>query len=391
MIDGFADLGLSDDDLAVRHAVRQIVAAEIEPLARQVDEDELFPHHGLMTLAEGGFTGILIPEEFGGAGGTMMQYCIAMEEISYACAATAATFMTQLHGVLPILIAGTDEQRWRWLPETVSAQQIAAIAITEPHAGSDVASMSTIALRVDGGYVLNGQKIFITNGNHAGLMTVFARTDPKDRHKGISIFALDLPADGVTFGEPLKKMGIRGSDTATVFFDDVFLEEDRLVGGEGAGFGVAMGALGDARISTAAQAVGIARRAYDTASEYLQAREQFGKPVADFQAVQVPLMDMYSDITAARLMLYQLARYIDARARTEFSVEAAMAKVYCSDIAVRTTSTAVELMGGYGYMREYVVERLARDAKITQIYDGTNAINRLNMARRMRKRAETAG
>jgi alkylation response protein AidB-like acyl-CoA dehydrogenase len=385
-MDELTSLDLRDVDLATRAAAREIASKEIAPRAREVDEREAFPHEGLRHLLDAGFAGILVPEADGGSGGTMLQYCLVMEEVAHACAATSATFMTQVHGLLPILMVGDADQRQRWLPGAVSGERIASIALTEPQAGSDVASMRTTAVRADGGYRISGSKIFITNGNEAGLMSVFARTDPDDRHGGISIFVVELPCEGVTFGPPLKKMGIRGSDTAEVFLDGVQVGEDQRLGEEGAGFLTAIGALGDARISTAAQAVGVARRAYEIAEAYTAEREQFGRPIRDFQAVQLALMEMYTDVVSARLLLYQVARLIDAEARDEYGVEAAMAKVRCSDIAMRVASRAVDLLGGYGYMREYEVERLMRDAKVTQIYDGTNDINRINMAKQLRRR-----
>lgn len=382
----FADLNLTEEDRAVRDLARQIVAEEVAPRARQIDETETFPRPALEAFARAGLLGVLVPEEFGGSGGTMVQYCLIMEEVASACGSTAATLMTQVHGMLPILLAGSQEQKERWLPSAVSAQRITSIALTEPHAGSDMAAMRTTATRTEGGYRISGSKIFITNGNEADLMCVFARTSD-DRYGGISIFVVDTADDGVSFGPPLKKLGIRGSDTAEVFFTDVDVPDNHRLGPEGNGFPTAMGALGDARISTAAQAAGLARGAWDRAHAYTHEREQFGQAIYEFQAVQLRLMELLSLVTSSRLMLYQLARSIDAGTRTEYSVESSMAKAYCSDVAMDVTSRCVELLGGYGYMREYEVERFMRDAKITQIYDGTNDINRLVMARQLKRRA----
>ncbi len=374
------DLDLTADDLVVRSAIRALVARDIEPQARRLDETEAFPAEALSLLAEQGYVGLLVPEADGGGGGSLLQYCLVMEEISRGCAATGATFMTQVHGLLPILIAGNEQQRQRWLPPLISAERISSIAVTEPEAGSDVASLRMTASRVGDGYVLNGRKMFITNGDHAGLMCVFARTS-QDRRHGISAFAVELPRPGVSFGAPLKKMGIRASDTAAVYFDDVFVPADCLLGSEGDGLAVAKRALGEARFSTAAQALGIAARAYDIALAYCLQREQFGSPIFDFQAVQLRLVDMYMAVTSARLMLHAAARSRDLGRLDRVPLDAAMVKVYCSDVAMEVSSGAVSLLGGYGYMRDYEVERLMRDAKITQIYDGTNDINRLNMAR----------
>lgn len=245
--------------------------------------------------------------------------------------------------------------------------------------------MTTSAKKVDGGYLINGEKIWITNGNRADVISLFARTGP-ERYDGISLFAVDMKSDGITFGKPIKKMGIRGSDTAQIFFTDVFVPDSDLLGAEGIGFQTAMGALGDARISTAAKAIGLARGSWDRAFAYAQEREQFGRPIYEFQAIQMRLMRLLSSLTSARLMTYQLARMIDRGMRTEYAVEAAMAKSYCSDVAMEVTSDCVEVLGGYGYAREYEVERFMRDAKIAQIYDGTNDINRTVMAKQILRR-----
>jgi alkylation response protein AidB-like acyl-CoA dehydrogenase len=381
----FADIDLTDDDRAVRSLARDLVKQEVAPRARAVDEGEEFPRAALEALGKAGLTGILAPQEFGGSGGTMLQYCLVLEEIASECGSTAATFMTQIHGMLPILIAGSDEQKKQWIPRAAVADRVTAIALTEPGAGSDVAAMRTTARAVDGGYRIDGSKIFITNGNQADQMCVFARTG-SDRYGGVSLFVLDAKTEGISFGSPLKKMGIRGSDTAEIFFQDVFVPTEQRLGDEGVGFPTAMGALGDARISTAAQAVGLARGAWDRAFHYARRREQFGQAVYEFQAVQLRLMDLFAKLCAARLMVYTLARTIDAGLRDEYSVEASMAKAHCSDVAMEVTTRAVDVFGGYGYMREYEIERFMRDAKITQIYDGTNDINRLLMARRMARR-----
>jgi alkylation response protein AidB-like acyl-CoA dehydrogenase len=386
----FAEIDFTEEDRAVRALAAELVAREVAPRAREIDEKELFPRDALRVFGDAGLVGILVPEEFGGSGGTMLQYCIVLEEISTACGATAATFMTQVHGMLPIVLAGSDEQKKQWLSEAATGQRVTAIALTEPQAGSDVAGMRTAARRDGDGYRISGSKIFITNGNEADIMCVFARTDPDDRHGGISLFVLDTKSDGVSFGPPLKKMGIRGSDTAEVFFDDVFVPQSQRLGGEGIGFPIAMGALGDARISTAAQAVGLARGAWDRAFAYARQREQFGRVIYDFQAVQLRLMELFSQVVSGRLMVYQLARMIDHGLRSEYSVEASMAKSYCSDMAMEVTTRAVDVLGGYGYMREYEIERFMRDAKITQIYDGTNDINRMVMARQIVRRSGAA-
>ena len=380
------ELDLTAEDVALRDMVREVVAREVAPLTRQIDEEEKFPIDAVRTLAKLGLVGILFPKEYGGTGTTMQQYVIVMEEIARICGSTSASFMTQVHGMLPVMLAGSEEQKKKWLPPACAGEQITAIALTEPNAGSDVASMQTLAVRDGDHYVINGGKIFITNGSVADYICIFAKTDRNAKHKGISMFLVERGTPGLSYGQPLLKMGIRGSNTAELFFSDMRIAAANRLGPEGIGFGIAMGALGDARISTAAQAVGLAQGAYDIAFKYAQERKQFGQAIYNFQAVQMMLMDMYMGIVSGRLMLYQLARMIDRKARDEFSVESAMAKVFCSDMAMKVTTDAVQLLGGYGYIREYQVERFMRDAKITQIYDGTNQVNRILMARRLLKR-----
>jgi alkylation response protein AidB-like acyl-CoA dehydrogenase len=381
----FAELDFTADDIAVRDLARRFTEEHVAPHAHRIDEEESFPMDAIRAAADIGLLGILIPEDEGGSGGSMLQYCLTMEELSTACGATAATFMTQAHGMIPIHLAGNAEQKARWLPRACTGEVITAIALTEPHAGSDMPAMTTSAKKVDGGYLINGEKIFITNGNYADVISLFARTSP-ERYDGISLFAVDAKSEGITFGKPIKKMGIRGSDTAQIFFTDVFVPESDLLGEEGIGFRTAMGALGDARISTAAKAIGLARGSWDRAFAYSQEREQFGRPIYEFQAIQMRLMRLFSMLTSARLMTYQLARAIDQGVRSEYAVESAMAKAYCSDVAMEVTSDCVEVLGGYGYTREYEVERFMRDAKIAQIYDGTNDINRTVMAKQILRR-----
>jgi butyryl-CoA dehydrogenase len=378
-------LDLSPDDIAIRDLAREIVDKEIAPIARRIDEDEEFPRTALHTLGSTGLIGLLVPEQYGGSGGTMLQYCLVLEEIASACGATAATYMTQVHGMLPLLQVGSETQKERWLPASALGDRVMSIALTEPSAGSDLASIRTRAKRVDGGYLINGSKIFITNGNESDIMSVFVRTSD-ERHKGMTILLVESSAPGLSFGKPLEKMGIRGSDTAEIFFSNVFVPDEQRIGQEGEGFKVVMGALGDARISTAAQACGLGRGAWARAYEYALRREQFGQRIFEFQAIQLRLMTMLSKVTSAQVLLYQVARMIDQGTRPEYSIESAMAKSYCSDLAMEVTTGCVDVLGGYGYTREYEVERFMRDAKVTQIYDGTNDVNRLVMARQLERR-----
>lgn len=368
---------LSPEDRETRALVRSIADAEIAPRARTIDTEGQFPDHAMGKLAEAGLLGILVPDEYGGSAGTKLQYVIAVEEVARACAATATTFMTQAHGALPVLLAGTEGQKRRWLPRIASGESISAIALTEPDAGSDLAALALRAEKDGPSYRLSGQKMFITNGGVASLFTVLCRTG--DGREGITALEIDGRPDGLTTGTPFKKMGIRGSNTVQLFFDEVLVPQSHRLGGEGDGFAVAGGTLDFARMSTAAQSLGIASRALTEALTYAANRRQFGKPISEHQAIQFKLVDMHAQVTAARQLLYTVARLADRGER--FGAESAMAKVVCSDTAMAVTVEAVQIFGGYGYLEEYEVERLMRDAKITQIYDGTNEINRLVVAR----------
>lgn len=369
---------LGEDDLAARDLARTIATAEIEPRAAAVDGGE-FPRAAMEVLGQAGLLGLLIPAEYGGAGATKLQYALVLEEISKACASTGVTFMTQASAAQPIVVGGTDEQRHRWLPRIASGEVIAAMGLTEPGAGSDLASLTTRAtLQPDGSYLLNGQKTFITNGGHADLMCILCRTSDEPGSNGISVVVLEGSPPGLTRGRPMRKMGLRGSSTVELFFDDVHVPPDAVLGTPGHGWRYAMTTVDSARLSTAAQALGIAQGAYDIAAAYASERRQFGRPIASFQALSFKLVDMYAAIAGARALLYQVANDSDG---PQFRSGAATAKFVCSDVAMRVTTEAVQVLGGYGYMEEYVVERMMRDAKVTQIYDGTNEINRLVVAR----------
>lgn len=377
------DLDLGPDDLDFRAGLRQVIDAEIRPRAREIDEQQRFPREALEVLAGMGVLGIGIPERFGGSEGTKLQYAIAVEEIAHACGSTSLTFMTQAHGATPVLLAGTDEQKERVLPALASCRWIGGIALTEPRAGSDVAAIGTRAERVEGGYVLRGQKMFITNGGQADVLCVFASTDPGAGARGLTAFLVETASEGVSTGKPLHKMGMRGSDTVEVFLDGVFVPDASVLGEPGDGWRIAMKTLEVARLSTAAQAAGLARGAYDIAFAYARDREQFGRPIYAFQAVQFRLVDAWTRIVTARLLTYQAARAMHADPGGRHAQSTAAAKVVASDTAMHVTTEAVGVLGGYGYMREYDVERYMRDAKVTQIYDGTNDVNRLVIAREL--------
>ncbi|MDQ0219454.1 acyl-CoA dehydrogenase family protein [Peribacillus cavernae] len=378
---------LSEEEKMLRRSVRSVVKKHIAPLAQKLDEEEGFPWEQIRSLADLGILGILTPEEYGGAAGSKLAYVLAVEEVAKGCAATALVFFTQTHGALSLLLAGSEEQKQKYLPQIASGEILGAIAITEPNAGSDAAGMATIAVRDGNEYILNGNKVFITTGDKADVITVFAKTDPDARHKGMSAFLVEKGTPGLIVGKTEKKMGVRGSSTAELIFENCRIPAENLIGLEGEGFRICMEACDYTRISTAAQALGIAQGAFDIAFQYAQERKQFGKSIYDFQAIQFMLVDMFTEITNARLLLYQSAKLIDEGSR-EFTMEASMAKAYCSEVAGRVTDSAVQILGGYGYIRDYQVERMMRDAKITQIYDGTSQIQRMVIARNMLKRLD---
>lgn len=376
-----SDRLLDDDDRALRDMIRPLAEERIAPLAMRIDQESLFPAEPMALLAELGMLGISIPEEDGGSGGTKLQYSIVVEELARVCASTSLTYMTQVHGATPLLIAGSEAQKQRYIPPMTSGALMSGIALTEPQAGSDAGSMTTTALPIDGGYRISGQKIFITNGGHAGLLCLFASTDRSKGARGLTAFIVETDRPGISAGKPLKKMGMRGSDTVELFIDSLEVGAEHVLGGEGEGFSIAMKTLDTARLSTAAQAIGIAQGAYERALRYALDREQFGRRIFDFQAVQFRLVEMYSRITTARLLTYQVARAMSEDPGASHGRDVAHAKVLASDAAMFVTTEAVQVLGGYGYMVEYEVERMMRDAKVTQIYDGTNDINRLVVAR----------
>jgi len=378
------DFHLSDTEGMIRDLARKLARERIAPRAAAIDEREEFPHDLVKLLAEQGLMGLLIPGEYGGSDAGPMALFLAVEEIAHACASTATIFGGHYLGMDPILLAATPEQKQRWLPDLASGARLAAYALTEPGAGSDVVNMSTMAERDGHHYILNGYKQFCTNGNVADLVVVFAVTDPGARHKGISAFVVekDMPGFGVARVE--KKMGIRGSHTAGLFFEQCRLPASSRLGEEGTGFATAMHALNLDRPAVCALAVGIAQAALDHALAYAQDRRQFGQPIASFQAIQLKLAEMATEIHHARLGYYY-AGWLMQTGAPHHERESAMAKVFGSDVAMRVTTEAVQVLGGYGYIRDYPVERFMRDAKITQIYAGTNEIQRLTIAKSLLK------
>ncbi len=369
---------LSEEQSLLRDMVRSFAETEVAPSAAERDENESFDRELMFTrLAELGLTGIVFPEEYGGAAADYISYAIAVEELSRVCASTGVTLSAHLSlGANPIYLFGTEEQKKNFLTPLAEGQKMGAFGLTEPSAGSDAGGTKATAVR-DGEYwVLNGTKIFITNGGEADTYIVLARSDKgAKKHKGISAFIIEKGTPGLTFGKKEKKMGIRSSPTMELVFENCRIPEANLLGEEGQGFKVAMKTLDGGRIGIAAQALGIAQGALEEAVGYTKERKQFDVPVAQFQGVLFQLADMATQIEAARLMVYKAA--YRASSGLPYSQDSAMAKLFASETAMRVTTQAVQLFGGYGYTREFPVERMMRDAKITEIYEGTSEVQRL--------------
>jgi alkylation response protein AidB-like acyl-CoA dehydrogenase len=370
---------LNEDQLAVQQLVRSFAKKEIAPRAAHYDHSEEFPWDNIKGLAELGLMGMPIPEEYGGAGLDNLSYALAVEEVSKACAATGAIMSIHTSaGILPILLFGNEEQKRKYVPALAQGQKIGAFALTEPNAGSDAGAVSTTAKEDGESYVINGTKCFISNAGPAETYSVFASTNPGSGVKGITGFIVEKGTPGFSIGKKEEKMGIRASATAELVFDNCRVPKGNLLGNIGQGFKIAMVVLDSARIGVGAQAVGIAQAAYEEALAYAKVREQFGKPIAANQAIGFMLADMGIRIEAARQLVHYAANLKDSGA--PFGKEAAMCKTFASDMSVQVALDAIQIMGGYGYSREYPVERLLRDAKITQIYEGTNQIQRVVIA-----------
>jgi alkylation response protein AidB-like acyl-CoA dehydrogenase len=373
------DFALSDDQREIQALTRDFAQAEIEPNASQWDRDHHFPRELYGKLAELGLMGACVPEEYGGAGADFLSYILVLEELSRADAGVGVTVAVHTSAcTLPILNFGTDEQRARFVPRLARGEGIGAFALTEPEAGSDAGALRTRAEQTDGGWTITGSKQWITNGAHASTFLLFARTDPETPGaKGVSAFILD--ADHVTITREEEKLGLNSSVTNDVAVEGAEIGRDRLLHEEGKGFTVAMATLDGGRIGIAAQALGIAQAAYDVAREYAKERRTFGRRLAEHQAIQWKLADMATEIDAARLLVYRAAWLKDqGRSHTE---EGAKAKLFASETARRQTAEAIQILGGYGYTKEFPVERYYRDAKITEIYEGTSEIQRLVIAR----------
>ncbi|MQR85675.1 acyl-CoA dehydrogenase [Bacillus megaterium] len=373
---------LSEEHEMIRKMVRDFAKNEVAPTAAQRDEEERFDRGIFTQMADLGLTGIPWPEQYGGIGSDYLAYCIAVEELSRVCASTGVTLSahTSLAG-WPIYTFGTEEQKQKYLKPMATGEKIGAYGLTEPSAGSDAGGMRTHAVKDGEDYILNGSKIFITNGGEADIYVVFARIDPNEKRTSAFIIEKDMP--GFSVGKKEKKLGIRSSPTTEIIFEDCRVPKENLLGNEGEGFKVAMMTLDGGRNGIAAQAVGIAQGALDAAVAYAKERQQFGKPIISQQGIAFKLADMATSIEAARLLTYQAA-WLESQG-LPYGKESAMSKLYAGDTAMKVTTEAVQVFGGYGYTKDYPVERFMRDAKITQIYEGTQEIQRLVISRYLAK------
>jgi alkylation response protein AidB-like acyl-CoA dehydrogenase len=376
-------LELSDAQQIIRETVRELARKEFLPRAAALDESGEFPRDNFRRLAELGLTGIPIPEEYGGAGADTLSMAIALEEIATACGSTCLTLAAHTSlGTMPIFLFGNDDLRRRHVPPNARGETIGSYGLTEPSAGSDSGGTQTAAAKVPGGWKLNGSKIFMTNASVAGVMTVTAVTDREaEKHARISAFVLDPSWKGIAVAKREDKLGCRASDTCYVTFEDVFVPEGNLLGERGQGWKYFMQILDAGRIGIGAMALGLAEGAYGRALEYARERRTFGKPIGAHQAVAFMLADMKTEIEAARHLVYHAARLKDAG--KEYRLEASMAKLFASEMAMRVTRNAIQVFGGYGYMTEYGVERYYRDAKLCEIGEGTSEIQRIVISRQI--------
>jgi alkylation response protein AidB-like acyl-CoA dehydrogenase len=373
----------SEDHEALREAVRAVADAKIAPHAAEVDETAAFPKVAYDALRAADFHAPHIPEEYDGVGADALATCIVIEEVARACAASSLIPAVNKLGTMPLLLAGSDEIKAKYLPPVARGEAMFSYGLSEREAGSDTASMKTRARRDGDDWVLNGQKSWITNAGESEFYTVLAVTDPGGRRgANVSAFVVERSDDGFSFGEPERKMGIKGSPTCELHFDNVRIPGDRMVGAPGEGLKIALRTLDHTRVTIGAQALGIAQGALDFAVGYVKERKQFGKRIADFQGIQFMLADMAMTVEAARQMVYAAAAKSE-RNDADLSFFGAAAKAYASDVAMQVTTDAVQLLGGYGYTRDFPVERMMRDAKITQIYEGTNQVQRIVMARHL--------
>jgi alkylation response protein AidB-like acyl-CoA dehydrogenase len=369
------DYLLTEEQRMLQDLARQIAEERIKPIRAQLDEEEIFPWDIIKDLAQADLCGTIIPEEYGGLGMGTMENCLVLEALAMGCVGVATTYAASFLGAYPLLMYGTEAQKSRYLPPLAKGEALAAFALTEPQAGSDAGAIAATAVKDGDFYVLNGAKQWITNAGEAEFYTVIALTDRTKGVRGASALMVEKNDPGISFGKKEQKMGIRASVTREVILEDCRIPKDRLLGKEGLGFIITMKTLDLARPGAGSLAVGLAQEALDEAAAFAKERQQFGAPIFSFQAVQHLLANMATKVEAARALVYSVARYIDSKPK-DYSKAAAMAKLFPTDMAMEVTVDAVQVMGGHGYMREYPVEKMMRDAKILQIYEGTNQIMR---------------
>jgi butyryl-CoA dehydrogenase len=369
------DYLLTEEQKMVRELARKIAEDKVRPVAAKYDASEEFPWDVLKVLAQSDLFAIFVPAEYGGTGGGVLDLCLVTEELSRACGGIAVCYAASALGTFPIILFGNEEQKKKYLPDLASGKKIAAFGITEPEAGSDASAIKTTAKKEGDYYILNGLKHFITNGGDAEIYTIIAMTDKTKGARGASAFIVEKGTPGFTFGKKEEKLGIRASSTRELIFTDCKIPKENLLSKEGMGFIVTMKTFDMSRPGVAAQALGIAQGALDVAVKYAKERQQFGKSISSFQGIQWMLADMATEVEAARALVYSCAREIDSGVK-DVARDSAMAKMYASDVAMKVTTEAVQILGGYGYMKDYPAEKYMRDAKITQIYEGTNQIQR---------------
>ncbi|MBS1114838.1 MAG: acyl-CoA dehydrogenase, short-chain specific [Nitrospirae bacterium] len=369
------DYFLSEEQMMIRDLARQIAEEKIVPVRAELDETGEFPWDIMKVLAQSDLFGLFIPEEYGGLGKGCLELCIAVEELSRACLGVSTTYAANALGTYPLLLFGSDSQKKKYLPDIAAGKKLVAFGLTEANAGSDAGGTQTTAKLEDNEYIINGTKQWITNGGEAEIYTIIAITDRSKGPRGASAFVVEKGTPGFTFGKKENKMGIRASATTELIFDNCRVPKENLIGKDGAGFLVAMKTLDSSRTGVGSQGVGVAQGAYEEAVKYAKKRVQFGHPIISFQAVQHMLADMATSIEAARSLVYAVARFIDSGAK-DVSKESAMSKVFATDVAMKVTTDALQVTGGTGYMKEFPLEKMMRDAKILQIYEGTNQIQR---------------
>jgi len=374
------DYFLTEEQKEIVEVARRVAEEKLKPLREKADEEEYFPREVYDEFAKADICGVYIPEKYGGLGFGVFELCLVVEELCKVDGSLALSLAATALGTFPILMFGTEEQKQKYLPDIASGKKMVAFALTEPEAGSDASAIKTRAEEDGDSFVLNGTKCFITNGGDAEIYTVIAKTDPQKGARGATAFIVEKDTPGFTFGKKEKKLGIRSSSTRELIFTDCRIPKQNMLGRRGMGFIVAMKTFDCSRPGVAAQALGIAQGALDDAVRYAKQRIQFGAPISSIQAVQHIIADMATKTEAARALVYQTARMIDANPDGKFTKESAMSKLYASDVAMEVTTNAIQVMGGYGYMKEYPMEKRFRDAKITQIYEGTNQIQRNEIA-----------